>query len=257
MRTNHVKRTLAAGGISVGTMMMEFSTTGISRIAASAGSDFAVFDMEHTGWSMETVRMLMATSHAVDMVPLVRPPTCEYHFMARLLDVGAMGLVVPLINSVEQAERIVQAAKYPPVGRRGAAFCVAHDDYADGDVAEKMRSANDEVLLIAQIETVQAVENVERIAAVDGIDALWIGHLDLTASMGIAGQVKHGEFLDVSRKILKACQNAGKAAGFGSLSLDDIVAAKEQGFRFLVYVADLWIYQQALGNGLRHIRGDR
>ena len=111
MRTNHVKRTLAVGGISVGTMMMEFSTTGISRIAASAGSDFAVFDMEHTGWSMETVRMLMATSHAVDMVPLVRPPTCEYHFMARLLDVGAMGLVVPLINSVEQAKRIVQAER--------------------------------------------------------------------------------------------------------------------------------------------------
>ena len=82
MRDNKVKRTLAHGGVSVGTMMLEFATTGIGRIAAEAGADFAVFDMEHSGWSMETIRLLMATSRAADIVPLVRVPTAQYHFIA-------------------------------------------------------------------------------------------------------------------------------------------------------------------------------
>ena len=83
MRDNRVKQTLAAGGVSVGTMMIEFNTTGIARIAAAAGAEFAVFDMEHSGWGMEEVRVLMATSRAADLVPLVRPPTSQYHFIAR------------------------------------------------------------------------------------------------------------------------------------------------------------------------------
>ena len=97
MRINPVKRSLHEGGITIGTMMMEFSTTGIARIAAEAGAEFAVFDMEHTGWSIETIRMLMATSRAADLVPMVRVPTLQYHFIARVLDVGAMGVVVPMV----------------------------------------------------------------------------------------------------------------------------------------------------------------
>src|SRR3990172_1509824 len=98
MRENKVKRTLNRGGVAIGTMMFEFATPGIGRMAAAAGAEFAVFDMEHSGWSMETMRMLMATSRCADLVPLVRPPATEYHFLARLLDVGAMGLVVPMVG---------------------------------------------------------------------------------------------------------------------------------------------------------------
>ena len=116
MRDNTVKRTLATGGVSVGTMMLEFATTGIGRIAAEAGAEFAVFDMEHTGWSMETIRQLMATSRAADIVPLVRVPTLQYHFIARVLDVGAMGVVVPLVADAEQARTIVECAEVPPRG---------------------------------------------------------------------------------------------------------------------------------------------
>jgi 2-keto-3-deoxy-L-rhamnonate aldolase RhmA len=254
MRSNHVKRKLARGESSVGTMMIEFNTTGIARLADQAGAEFAVFDMEHTAWSMETVRMLMASCGAVEMVPLVRPPATQYDYISRILDMGAMGVVVPFVNTPEQARFIVQSVKYPPMGRRGTAFGVHHDNYTAGDILEKMRSANDETLVICQIETVEGVENVEKIAAVEGVDGLWIGQFDLTASLGIAGQVKHSEFLRVSDRILKACQKAGKAAGFGSLILDDLREAKAAGFRFLVYTADLWIYQKALREGLEFIR---
>jgi 2-dehydro-3-deoxyglucarate aldolase/4-hydroxy-2-oxoheptanedioate aldolase len=257
MRENPVKRKLARGEAAVGTMMLEFATTGIAQIAAQAGAEFAVFDMEHTGWSMETVRMLMASARSADIVPLVRPPTAQYHFIARLLDVGAMGIVVPLIGSVEDARLVAQSAKYPPAGRRGTAFGIAHDGYSGGDLVAKMRAANEEVLVVAQIETVQGLEKVEAIASVDGIDGLWIGQFDLTTSMGIPGEVHHPEFLRASQRILAACERAGKFAGYGSLFLDDVCAARDQGFRFLVYTADLWIYQRALREGLRRIRGER
>ena len=256
MRENPVKRKIAGGGVSLGTMAFEFSTTGLARLAAGAGAEFVVFDQEHTGWSVETIRMLVATSGAADIVPMVRVPTTQYHLIARVLDVGARGIMVPMVESPEQARLIVQSAKYPPVGRRGAAFGVAHDDYTGGDVAEKIRSANDEVLLIAQIETVAGVECVEQLAAVDGIDVLWIGHFDLTNSMGIPAQFDHPRYLDAVTRVVAACQTHGKAAGIMAGNVSDAKATLAQGFRIVAYSGDLWLYQQALREGLATIRAE-
>src|SRR5262245_4243081 len=127
MYENRVKRQLQAGGFALGTMVFEFRTPGIGRLAAHAGAEFALFDMEHTGWSIETVRDLIGASRVGGFVPLVRVPAVEYHFVARVLDAGALGLMFPMVEGPEQARRIVQCAKYPPAGRRGAAFGVAHD----------------------------------------------------------------------------------------------------------------------------------
>ena len=156
--------------------------------------------MEHTGWSIETVRGLIATTRAADAIPMVRVPATEYHLISRPLDVGAMGIMVPMVESAEQAQKIVTSAKYPPRGRRGAAFGVAHDDYTGGDIIAKMQSANDEILLIAQIETEHGLENVDAIAAVEGIDVLWIGHFDLTNFMGIPGQFTSDAYLDAVKQ---------------------------------------------------------
>jgi 2-keto-3-deoxy-L-rhamnonate aldolase RhmA len=254
MRENPVKRRLASGGVSLGTMAFEFNTTGLARLAAGAGAEFVVLDQEHTGWSVETIRMLVATSGATDMVPMVRVPTTQYHLIARVLDVGVRGIMVPMVESVEQARSIVQSAKYPPVGRRGAAFGVAHDDYTGGDVGEKIRSANDELLLIAQIETVAGVECVEELAAVDGIDVLWIGHFDLTNSMGIPAQFDHPRYLEAVDRVVTACQAQGKAAGIMAGSVEDAQQALDQGFRIVAYSGDLWLYQRALREGLATIR---
>ena len=257
MRENKVKRKLARGETVFGTMFIEFATRGIGRLAAAAGADFGVFDMEHSGWSIETIGSLMASTRSTDLVPLVRPPAVQYDYIARVLDMGAMGIVVPFIDEPEQAEFVVRCTRYPPEGRRGTAFTIGHDDYLPGDVKQKMRSANDEVMVVVQIESTRGLENVEKIAAVKGVDALWIGQFDLSTSMGIPGNVNHPEFQDAQRRILKACQNSGVAAGYGSLFLDDVVAARDQGFRYLVYTADLWIYQRALRDGLEFIRGTK
>lgn len=255
MKENRVKRTLRAGGVSIGTMVFEFNTTGIARLAAEAGAEFVIFDMEHTGWSVETIRMLIATSRAADIVPGVRVPATEYHFLARTLDVGAMGLMIPMVESAEQARRIVQFAKYPPQGRRGAAFGFAHDDYQDGDVPAKMASANQETLLIAQIETAAGVDNVEEIAAVEDVDVLWLGQYDLTNSLGIPGQFDHQKYQRTVDRMLEACRQHGKAAGYMATGVEDGRAALERGFRALAYSGDLWLYKQALRQGISAVRG--
>lgn len=254
MKLNPVKKKLQAGSTALGTMVFEFATTGIARIAASAGAEFVIFDMEHTGWNMETIRMLMATSQGQGFTPMVRVPATEYHFLARALDVGAMGLMVPMVETPDQAKLIVQSAKYPPVGRRGAAFGVAHDDYQGGDAIAKMRSANDEVLLIAQIETARGLDNLEAIAAVPGIDVLWIGHHDLTNSMGIPGQFEHPRYLEAVERVVDAAKRNNKAAGFMAPTVEMGQALLRQGFRILAFGGDLWIYQQALRQGLAALR---
>jgi 2-keto-3-deoxy-L-rhamnonate aldolase RhmA len=250
MRSNHVKLKVQSGKRSIGTFMFEFSTTGIGRLAAQAGAEFSIFDMEHTGWSIETIRLLIATTCSTEMIPLVRIPATEYHFIARVLDMGAMGIMVPMVEDSVQAATIVASAKYPPLGRRGAAFTVAHDGYSGGDIVEKMRTANSETLLIAQIETAAGVRHVDEIAAVEGIDVLWIGHFDLSNSLGIPGQFDHPLFQDAVTHVLDACRRRGKVPGFLA---GDIAGGKkllEQGFRMLAYGGDLWLYQTALREGV-------
>lgn len=254
MRTNDVKRKVAGGGVSIGTFMFEFNTTGIGCIAAEAGAEFAVFDMEHTGWSIETIRMLIATTRSTRMLPYVRVPTTEYDFIACALDMGAMGIMVPMVESTEQAEAIVRAAKYPPAGRRGAAFGIAHDDYTGGDIVEKIETANRETHLLAQIETASGVEHAAEIAAVAGIDALWIGHFDLSNSLGIPGQFDHPQFKESIAAVLEACRCHGKTPGFMAGGIEDGKALLDRGFRLLAYSGDLWLYQAALRSGIAALK---
>lgn len=254
MRTNQVKQAIQAGQISLGTFIFEFSTTGIGRIAAEAGAEFVIFDMEHTGWSVETIRMLIASSRSVDAVPVVRVPATQYHFMARVLDMGAMGVMLPMVESVEQARLIVESCKYPPLGKRGAAFTVSHDDYTGGDVPTKIREANEHTLLFAQIETAKGLDSVEQIAQVDGIDVLWIGQYDLSSSLGIPGQFDHPDFLAAVKRVVAAANAHGKVAGFMPMNVEEAKLRISQGFRCLAYGGDLWLYKKTLADGLKEIR---
>ena len=254
MRENKVKTILKQGGVSLGVMCLEFATSGIGPLSADAGADFALYDMEHTGWSLETIKNVIAASRGVDMVSLVRVPTLSYHFIAHALDVGAMGIIVPQVSTAEQAKEAVRFAKYPPLGTRGAAFALAHDNYRGGDIAEMMRSANENVMVIAQIESCDGLANVDAIAAIEGIDGLWMGQFDLTTSMGMPGNFEHPDFLAARDKIVAACHKHKKTAALGLMNPDELAAGPARGFNLLIYTADLWIYQQALRRCFKQIR---
>ncbi|MEO8755807.1 MAG: aldolase/citrate lyase family protein, partial [Casimicrobiaceae bacterium] len=163
MRKNPVKAALAAGKRAYGAMVFEFFSPGIAQICRNAGAEFVLYDMEHTGLSFETLKLQFALCRGLDVVPMVRVPRGEYHFIARALDVGAMGVMVPMVGTAEEAAHIVACTRYPPAGRRGAAFGFAHDDYQGGDVAAKIAAIHERTLVIPQIETVEGLNNVEAI----------------------------------------------------------------------------------------------
>jgi 2-keto-3-deoxy-L-rhamnonate aldolase RhmA len=254
MRHNAVKAKLRDGDLVVGTMVFEFNTSGIGRIASNAGADFVIFDTEHTGWGWETIGRMIAASREAT-VSLVRVPSTERSLMSRPLDLGAMGLMVPMVQSGAQAQNIVDWSKYPPVGVRGAAFGVAHDGYIAHDNLQTMSSANDESLIMAQIETVDGLNNLDEIAEVDGVDVLWVGQFDLTNSMGIPGQFDHPSYLSALERVVKAADTNAKSAGFMVTSVDEARRMVDLGFRALAYSGDLWIYAKALGGAIDAIRG--
>src|SRR5215470_13574522 len=161
MRTNPVKATLAAGGRAYGALIFEFFSPGIPQICRNAGAEFVLYDMEHTGLGFETLKTQFALCRGLDLVPMVRVPRGEYHFIARALDVGAMGVMVPMVGSAAEAAHIVSCTRYPPTGRRGAAFGFAHDDFQGGDVATKIAAIHERTMVIPQIETADGLRNVE------------------------------------------------------------------------------------------------
>ena len=251
MRENAVKRKLARDELVVGTFVMEFTSPGLARIVAAAGADFVMFDMEHSGWSFETVKQQVANARGAGLVPIVNPRG-GHRFAEHelLLDLGAQGLMVPHVETAEQAEAIVRGTRYPPHGTRGAAFGVAHDGYRAGDPAATMRAAHAETLITVKIETAAAVRDIEQIVSVDGVDVALIGHTDLSLSLGVPLQLDHPDFVAV----LAACRRHGKAAGCVAGDVATGRAWIAKGFRLVAYSGDIWLLGDALKAGLEALQ---
>ncbi|MGD9510880.1 MAG: HpcH/HpaI aldolase/citrate lyase family protein [Geminicoccaceae bacterium] len=257
MQGNPVKQRLAAGGLAFGTMLFEFASPGIARIVAGTGAEFLILDMEHSGWGFETVKQQIAAARAAGMVAVVNPPSGAFENVGRCLDLGAQGLLIPVVETREQAEALVAATRYPPHGRRGSAFGVAHDDYAVGDPAATMARANGSTLLMVKIETAKGVANADEILGVPGIDVGFVGHTDLSVSLGIPGQFDRPEFIAARDAVVRACRKHGKAAGCSSPSVAAGIAWIEAGFRLVTYSGDIWIFAEAMRAGLDALKAAR
>ncbi|MDP7603141.1 MAG: aldolase/citrate lyase family protein, partial [Alphaproteobacteria bacterium] len=164
------------------------------------------------------------------------------------------GLMLPMVSNTDQARAIVDAMKYTPQGSRGVALGIAHDRYAPGPVLEKLAEANQRTVCLVLIETKEGIANVDEIAAVEGVDVLWIGHFDLSCSLGIPGQFEHPEFLSAVEKVVAAGQAQGKSLGRMVRSIDEGVALNNRGFDFICYSGDLWLLQDALRTGIEKLR---
>jgi 2-dehydro-3-deoxyglucarate aldolase/4-hydroxy-2-oxoheptanedioate aldolase len=252
VRENPVKHRLIQGGAAFGAMVFEFFTPGIAQIVRAAGAEFLLYDMEHSGAGIDTIKQQMAWCRGIGLVPLVRVPAAQYHFVARVLDAGAMGIMVPMVESAAQAAEIVAATRYPPKGVRGAGFGMAHDDYEGGSVAEKIAAILARTQVIVQIETPKGIAAVDEIAALDGVDVLWLGHFDLTNFMGIP--FTHPDYLKAVDSILAAARRHGKVAGF--MAMDDVWARDyyAKGFRMMAVGPDQGLLQQSLSRGLGVLR---
>ncbi len=214
MARKSLRQRVVGGEQVLGAMVFEFYSPGMAQLLVHAGCEYVIYDMEHTGASLETIKAQVAHCRGLPIAPMVRVPRGEYHFLARALDIGCQGVMVPMVNSAAEARAIAEATHYPPKGRRGAAFGFAHDDYAAGDPLAKMKAADARNVVIAQIETEHGLEAVDEIAAVDGIDVLWIGHFDLTNFLGIPGQFDNPTYIAAVKKVVAAARRHKKGLGF-------------------------------------------
>lgn len=241
-------------GLKIGTFMCEFNTPGIGHILKNGGCDYVFIDMEHSGFDVGVMKTLLRYFEAADLPAFVRPAGKDYYDMARVLDVGAEGLILPMVGSGEEAARIVADTKYEPEGGRGVALGIAHDRYQLGPVIEKLNAANARTQIFPLIETRDGIENVEAIANTSGIDGLWLGHFDLSCSLGIPGQFDHKQFTDSVDKLLAVAKAAGKPVGRVVATSSEGAAAYKQGFDFIAVSGDCWLLQQAMTQASSEIR---
>lgn len=240
--------------IAVGHFILEFATPGIGQMMANAGCDFAIFDMEHSSLTMEAIRWSVLSAKAAGITAIVRVPYTEYYLMSRPLDAGAEGLMIPRVETRDQTLKVIESVKYPPMGNRGAAFGIAHDDYKGADIAASARQANEETLVIVQTETAKAIENIDDILSVDGVDIAWIGQCDMTISLGIPGQYDHPLFLKAFDRILNACEKHSRVLGFLPLDIPNAMEMIDKGVRCIAYTADVFLFSNALKGDIQQIR---
>lgn len=229
-----------------------------AELMAVSGFDFLTVDVEHSAIDLVQTQALFQgiRSGNPSCAPLVRLAGNVYAETKRFLDAGAAGVIAPFINSREQAQELVRAVKYPPVGMRGVGFCRAN---AYGlHLKEAVAAANDQTFVCVQIEHVDALRNIDGILSVNGIDAVMIGPYDLSASMGITAQFNHPDMVDATRQVLKACQHHGVAPGIHVVQPDpaEAVSRFREGYRFIAYSLDITMLLHACMRGLQQIRKD-
>jgi 2-dehydro-3-deoxyglucarate aldolase/4-hydroxy-2-oxoheptanedioate aldolase len=256
MNRNPVKQRLAAGKVVVGPYVHEFYTAGLPKIVAATGADFVIFDQEHSGWSTESLRTQLLLAHGAGLVPIVNCPGAAYLRDGLFLDIGAMGLMVPHVQTAEQARAIVAGTRYSPAGNRGGAFGIAHDGYRQDEPATVIADANDSILIIAKLESAAAIENAEAIMAVPGIDVALVTGFDLSLDLRIAGQLDHPDILRATEKVLEICARTGKSAGCAAFNLETALKRQSEGYRFIQYSWDIGLLQTALRAGVDALRTD-
>ena len=254
MKENRFKQCLAKNEIPIGHMIMEFNTRGIAGIMEAAEVDFVVIDMEHSGFTSEDIANQMAWFKATSVAPFIRIPQVDYHFIARALDAGALGIMAPNVKNGREAKSIIDSAKYSPQGNRGVILGGANTDFQNVDAREFMDLANDNTTIICQIESREGLDNLEEIASTPGVDVLWVGQFDLSQSMGIPGQFNQPEFLSALRLVVETTQKHGLAAGIQPGNLNQAQEWMEIGFNVISFGGDMRVYLSALSEAVNQVR---
>lgn len=249
----NLKKTLQNNELSIGSWIT-IGHPSIVDVMSSAGFDWLVIDIEHTSIDLSTAHNLIATIQSKGMKALVRVSKNEEVIIKRILDMGADGIVVPMVNSKQDAMDAINYAKYPPVGKRGVGLFRAQN-YGLG-FEEYKKWVNDELVIIAQIEHINAVENINEILQVDGIDGTIIGPYDLSGSMGIPGDYYKEDVQNAILTVKEACKRHNKPYGFHVIESDpsSLQARIAEGCTFLAYSVDFFFLGDSVRNGMKKIK---
>jgi 4-hydroxy-2-oxoheptanedioate aldolase len=250
MRINTAKQTMLQGKPVFGFGVGLGAPAAVETLAYS-GADFLLLDRQHGSWGDDSLNMaLMAMTHS-PAIPMARVLYNQFGLIGRLLDEGMMGIIIPMVNTAEDAAAAANACRFPPVGNRSWGWGRARaygGDYSDW--------IDDQVFVAVQIETKQAVENVEAIMATPGVDGCWVGPSDLSLSLGFhpSEMDQREEHAAALQKVLKACRNTGKIPGIAGRSVADGVARAEMGFQFITAGSDIGFLISGAASALQTLR---
>ena len=246
------RQRLQHGEVLLGQMILELFTPGIGPMLDACGLDFVIFDMEHGRCDLALLSEMIASCRGSNIFPMARVPDVNFAPLSRALDIGARGVMVPRVETRQQAEDIVSQLKYAPQGRRGVALGIAHDLYRACN-AEFFARANDEIAVILLLETEKAMENLDEIVSVPGVDVAWMGHYDLTVSMGIPAQFDHPRLLAAMDALVASCRKHGVAAGFLPPTPESAVHWIDKGFRAISLGSDIGVFLDGVRKFRAHV----
>jgi len=249
---NTLKRKLTHGQVAIGPFLT-LNCPDLAEIMGLTGFDFLIIDTEHGPMEAESIQHLIRAAELRGVTPIVRVSDTRDITILKTLDVGAHGIEVPQVNSPQAAEAVVRAAKYHPVGTRGAALPRA-SEYGLRPLDDHLASANDETMVIVHCENRLGLACVEEIAATPGVDVLFVGPYDLSQSLGVPGRLKEPVVVEAVERALKAANAAGKPAGIFVTSEEEACMRLDQGFKYLAYSIDGLIFANACTHVVKTLR---
>jgi 2-keto-3-deoxy-L-rhamnonate aldolase RhmA len=220
---NPARERLAAGELCLGIGIRQCRSVDIAPLMHTAGFDWLFLDLEHGPMSLQTASEISVTALAVGIAPIVRVPRAQYSMATRALDGGALGIVMPHVDTAEEAREVVDHLRFPPDGHRSVAGGPPQLGFRNVGTRAAAPALNAATLLVVMLETPRAIDNAEAIAAVPGIDALLIGTNDLTAEMGLPGELGSDAVVKAYERVIAACRKHGKVPGMGGVYSEDLL----------------------------------
>jgi 2-keto-3-deoxy-L-rhamnonate aldolase RhmA len=242
---NRLKHLLREGKSAIGTMLVEVRQVSVMQMLANAGLDFVIIDNEHGAFNIETISNLSRAARQVGVTPVVRVPEWSYAHIVQPLDSGAQAIMAPRITEPGQVKEILQMIKYPPLGRRGSVVARGHTDLKSGSIVDVMKDANEESMLVVQIETRQALENIEQILAVPGVDCALVGPTDLSVALGIPGKMTDPILVSAITSVVDACRRANV---YPAIHMNDLTLASHwasKGMKLVSFNSEVGMLTQA------------
>ncbi len=251
----NLKETLKDGGSVIGTMVSLFDRPQVACVMKSAGFDFFIIDCEHGPFDYGKISGILLLAKEAGIPALVRIPEPRREVILKCMEMGAKGLLMPNTETAEQARTLVSCAKYAPEGNRGVALMREHTSFRKPEnVTSYMKQANDQTLLMVQIESAAGLENLNEILDVEGIDVAFVGPADLSQSLGIMGQMEHPDFVNALETIIRTADGKGKTSGIHVMDTKAVKHWQSRGMRCNMFSSDVNLIMQAAAAGLKDIR---
>jgi 4-hydroxy-2-oxoheptanedioate aldolase len=255
---NSARERLVKGEVAIGLGLRQARTVDIASAMRTCGFDWLFIDLEHNAMTLDMAVQISVAANSAGIAPIVRVPNRQYDMATRALDGGAFGIVMPHVDTADEAREVVDRLKYPPVGHRSVAGAMPQFAFQSIPLAEATAAFNANMLVVVMLETPAAIKNAEAIAAVPGIDVLLIGTNDLAMEMGIPGQFMHADVVRAYETVIAACRKHGKWAGMGGVYTEDGLAKYiGMGVRMILSGSDFSFLMAAAGSRAKFVRGLR